>query len=433
MNQSEQSIKAISRDRLFLFLPGFYLPLIVLGILTLGFWLFKWDMGFQSMFYHPTEGWYLANILPFKLVYHYGNYPALLLALAGLLALILSYSKMKMLKWRKVGLFLTLVMVVGPGIIVNTILKDQWGRPRPRNVIEFGGENQYEYPLQIDTSSKGKSFPCGHATMGYYFFSVGLLISYRRRLIKLLAILFATVYGSLIGLARIAQGGHFLSDVIWAGVLIYVISFALYRLLKMHRSIWYEPLTGRKGGLNRIQKIGLYTLIPLIVIGVLLATPYAQKQSIELGTNAYFLEMSLVDTALELTPGDQDLLTAESNGFGAPGSKVRYRLKTNSQDGALKITQQKKGFFTELERKVLLSYTDRFKGMKLTLENCQTDMILSPRKIESDTLKESPILNSDGIRIDQSDADVRVVRGLKLTNGASRLHIIVKGGTLNIK
>ncbi len=433
MNQSEQTIKAISRDRLFLFLPGFYIPLVALGFVTLGFWLFRWDISFQSMFYRPAEGWYLANLLPFKLVYHYGNYPALILALAGLLAMIFSFSKRKMLKWRKVGLYLTIVMVLGPGIVVNTILKDQWGRPRPRNVIEFGGENRYEYPLQIDTSSKGKSFPCGHATMGYYFFSLGLLISRRRRIIKLLTVTFAILYGSLIGLARIAQGGHFLSDVIWAGILIYVISFAVYRLMKMHVSIWYEPHAVTKFGLNRIQKIGLYTLIPLIVFGVLLATPYAKKQTIDLGDDVYYLEMSLSDTALEITPGDQDLLTAESNGFGAPWSKVRYRLKTSSQNQVQKISQQQRGFFTELEKKVLISFTDHIHGIKLTLENCQTDMLLSVRNNEADIKHPASDLISNGISIVTSNADVSVAKGILLTEGASRVQIIVKGGKLNIK
>ena len=36
-------------------------------------------------------------------------------------------------------LCLTLSLIVGPGILVNLILKDHWGRPRPVHVTMFGG------------------------------------------------------------------------------------------------------------------------------------------------------------------------------------------------------------------------------------------------------------------------------------------------------
>ncbi|HCX59124.1 MAG TPA: PAP2 family protein, partial [Candidatus Cloacimonas sp.] len=65
---------------------------------------------------------------------------------------------------RKLYLFLVLAMIIGPGIIVNSALKENWGRPRPRDVEQFGGRYAYEAPLEIDLSSPGKSFPCGHAT-----------------------------------------------------------------------------------------------------------------------------------------------------------------------------------------------------------------------------------------------------------------------------
>ena len=39
----------------------------------------------------------------------------------------------------KAWLFLFLGLLVGPGLVVNGILKDHWGRARPAEIIEFGG------------------------------------------------------------------------------------------------------------------------------------------------------------------------------------------------------------------------------------------------------------------------------------------------------
>lgn len=48
------------------------------------------------------------------------------------------------------------------------------------------------------------------------------------------------VYGTLMGMSRMARGAHFASDVIWAGGIIYYTGMALYFLLGMHVSIWWE-------------------------------------------------------------------------------------------------------------------------------------------------------------------------------------------------
>ena len=37
-------------------------------------------------------------------------------------------------------LFLTTTLALAPGLVTNIILKDNWSRPRPIDVIQFGGE-----------------------------------------------------------------------------------------------------------------------------------------------------------------------------------------------------------------------------------------------------------------------------------------------------
>jgi membrane-associated PAP2 superfamily phosphatase len=179
------------------------------------------DMKLQSLFFQDGV-WTHKNDEPWQFLYDYGNIPALILSISGFLLLLASYYVKKYIPYRKVALYLIVVMVVGPGLITNSILKDQWGRPRPRNIVEFNGKYEFEPVLTIDVESKGKSFPCGHATMGFYFFALYFLLISKRRKLAFFFFWVAILYGGIIGLARIVQGGHFLSDVIWAGIVVFL-------------------------------------------------------------------------------------------------------------------------------------------------------------------------------------------------------------------
>ena len=109
-----------------------------------------------------------------------------------------------------------LCFLIGPLIVTNLGLKDHWGRARPRDVIEFGGSKAYTPPFPAANQCEYNcSFVSGEASSVYVvFFAAAFLFgSYARRLVAL-----GVVMGSLTGLVRMAQGGHFLSDVLYAGV-----------------------------------------------------------------------------------------------------------------------------------------------------------------------------------------------------------------------
>ena len=40
-------------------------------------------------------------------------------------------------------LFLVTTLALGPGLVTNVILKDHWGRPRPIDVTQFGGNEHF--------------------------------------------------------------------------------------------------------------------------------------------------------------------------------------------------------------------------------------------------------------------------------------------------
>ena len=110
--------------------------------------------------------------------------------------------------------------------MVNTLLKDNWGRPRPSTIVEFSGPNHYVPPLlPSDQCPENCSFPSGHAALGFWLVAFAFLAPPRRRRPAMVA---ALVFGGLVGLVRIAQGGHFLSDVIFSGVIVVGLTRWLY-------------------------------------------------------------------------------------------------------------------------------------------------------------------------------------------------------------
>ncbi|MDD2332012.1 MAG: phosphatase PAP2 family protein [Candidatus Cloacimonetes bacterium] len=350
------------------------MPLLLLTFGTTLFQLTDLDLALQRSFFDSRQAWHLGELAIFKLVYHYGNIPALLIAVASLLLFALSYSRQRFLKYRKMGLYLTLCMLLGPGLLVNSILKENWGRPRPRELIEFGGKYEYEKPLTIDKESSGKSFPCGHATMGFYFFALYFLLrgkNDRRKLLYAhLFLILGLFYGTWIGIARMAQGGHFASDVLWAGALIYLSSFLIHRALGMQMSPYYQSRTADKPKLKLWQKLIFSLIAVLLIIGVLLATPYRSEKDFPITYRAPIgmvtpLKLNLESGDLVVTAGTQPaILKTTHNGHGFPGSKLKTRHRAEAADSKIhnSFSQNRKGFFTELvsQNKLFLSANSSF-------------------------------------------------------------------------
>ncbi len=208
--------------RIALFLAAF---LIVCGGTVL---LPTIDLWASGLFYEPRHGFFLAHWRPFEVVR--GAIPVLtaLIALAGL-ALVAAGPR---IPWRgldrRAGAFLVLALLLGPGLVVNVIFKDHWGRARPEQILEFGGAAHFSRPfVPSDQCASNCSFPAGDPSIGFVLVAAGFLTAGPR--LRRAAIAAAVGLGALIGVVRIAQGGHFLSDVIASGFLVVATTWLLYR------------------------------------------------------------------------------------------------------------------------------------------------------------------------------------------------------------
>jgi len=209
------------------------------------FWFTNADIALENPFYSQDQGWFLGKSNPWNFLYHYGNIPALIMAIVSIFVLIISFLSHKFWPYRKIALFLILLLVIGPGLIVNTVCKNNWGRPRPRQIENFGGKEKFLPVWVKGVSGKGKSFPSGHASIGYFLFSPFFFL---RRNAKRWAVFFlfvGIIYGILMGIGRMVQGGHFASDVVWAGGLTYLTGLTLYYIFRFDKEIWWKQKTHR--------------------------------------------------------------------------------------------------------------------------------------------------------------------------------------------
>ena len=156
----------------------------------------------QAIYLVFARFWVLAVIL-------------LALLLAGLLPFVRAHWPRFPYR-RKALLYLLTALVLGPGLIVNTVFKDHWGRPRPVHLTQFGGSATFTPVLAYSTQcAKNCSFPSGHAGAAFFPMAGYWLTRQRRWLVLGISL------GVLVGYVRMAMGAHFLSDIVFSGLIVH--------------------------------------------------------------------------------------------------------------------------------------------------------------------------------------------------------------------
>jgi len=126
-------------------------------------------------------------------------------------------------------LLLWVSQIIGVLIFVNLILKNLWGRARPNEVLQLGGKETFSPWYEItDACGSNCSFVSGDASVG---FSIIILYLITKKVIFLYA---SIVAGFVLGLIRIMAGGHFLSDIFFAGFFIVILNIILFELYKKY-------------------------------------------------------------------------------------------------------------------------------------------------------------------------------------------------------
>jgi lipid A 4'-phosphatase len=219
--------------------PTLWIPLVILLGATLFFRLSSADLALSRLFSpeHSVKSlwWPLGFEEPWTGLYHYGVAPALILGASGLVVWLGSWFWSKLRPYRDAGLFLALMLALGPGLLINGILKPLWGRPRPYNTVPFGGEDAFLPVLSMGEQPSNLSFPSGHASMGFYLMAPAFVLYRRRPRWAAFFLLIGLAGGTLMGVTRIVAGSHFASDVLWAAGVVYFTGLGLAALFDFGR------------------------------------------------------------------------------------------------------------------------------------------------------------------------------------------------------
>lgn len=124
-------------------------------------------------------------------------------------------------------IYVAAVVGLGLGLVSNNILKDHFGRPRPMQTTEFGGEARYQPPvLPAKGCDSNCSFVSGDAAAGFVLIALPIAFAAGRRRRALMKA--AIGFGVAVGLLRMMNGSHYFFDVVYAGLINVAIAAALY-------------------------------------------------------------------------------------------------------------------------------------------------------------------------------------------------------------
>ncbi len=338
--------------------------LILLALLgTLPFWFSDLDLRLAALFYHPgaDDPWFESREPLWLFLYQIAPLLIGLLTLGSLAVIAAGSVWPAAQRRRRAAIFLLAVVLIGPGLMVNILLKDHMGRPRPHQTVELGGTQVYLPPLALGEAGKGKSFPCGHSSAGFVFGAFFLIWRHRRPRLAVLSLVASVALGLLLGISRMAAGDHFVSDVIWSAVIVGGVALLLAPMIL--RDDVAAPLTASSPRPARRHPVALmltYGLTAvLLVFGMLLATPMSENSTQLILSSSHpprTLRLIADDAQITLIWHDQPEPAAKiflkARGFGLPGNRVLDHQAV--EDGALTYRIVHQGLFSEKDTTLLV-------------------------------------------------------------------------------
>jgi lipid A 4'-phosphatase len=208
---------------------------ILIGVLLVSVFFLAFpglDIWFSRLFRDPDTGFFPMTRLPaFMGLRSFGEILVWLTVLVLIIGTLikLALPERPSLIPPRATLFLITTLVLGPGLIVNLVFKNHWGRPRPVSVDTFGGDLPFVGVWQMsDHCTRNCSFVSGEASVAMWLLAIAIVLPlpWRRWAIRVLLVLVI-----LLSFNRVAFGGHFLSDVLLAwGITLLVIAIA-HRLI----------------------------------------------------------------------------------------------------------------------------------------------------------------------------------------------------------
>jgi len=129
----------------------------------------------------------------------------------------------------RAAVLMVATLALAPGLVANVLLKSHWGRPRPIDIVEFGGDQHFVpwWDPRGDCPDNC-SFVAGEPSGAFWTLAPAALVPPAWRA---LATAGALAFGATLGLVRMAGGGHFFTDVVFSGIFTFLIIWLMHGLM----------------------------------------------------------------------------------------------------------------------------------------------------------------------------------------------------------
>ncbi len=187
------------------------------------------DLGVSELFYRVNDGFFLKHQEPFDFLYHEVKWFVIVPVVALLVLLVyqlISAKRLPTLNPKAIAFLLTF-LIIGPGLVTNSILKENSTRSRPVQIHHFDPQSHKHFTPYYSLKGECKSncsFVSGHLAAAAFYLAFAYL--FHSRLLFALSLGFVV----LMGVTRVVQGAHFLSDVIFSFIINLIILKLIYYL-----------------------------------------------------------------------------------------------------------------------------------------------------------------------------------------------------------
>jgi lipid A 4'-phosphatase len=217
---------------------GAFIALVVAAVIGVVFGLFpQLDIAITRLFYQGGRGFGFSTDTTLMLVRDVSMLIVGLLVAPAAAALVakLVQPAHRMLIPGRATIYLLITVLLGPLLTANIVLKDSWGRPRPRDTVEFGGKATF-VPWWDPRGScpDNCSFVAGEASGAFWTLAPASLAPPQWRPLAYGA---ALAFGATIGFLRIGFGAHFVTDVVFAGAITFLIIWLVHGVLYRWRAV----------------------------------------------------------------------------------------------------------------------------------------------------------------------------------------------------
>jgi membrane-associated PAP2 superfamily phosphatase len=192
----------------------------------------KLDLELAGLFFDPIVRGFWASIDPVMMgLRDLARLIVTLLVAPAIVAILgkLVLPRRPMLMPGRAAVLMIVTLALAPGLLANIVLKQHWGRPRPVDVTEFGGQQHFVpwWDPRGDCPDNC-SFVAGEPSGAFWTLAPAALLPPAWRAPASAA---ALAFGAGIGLVRMAGGGHFFTDVVFAGFFTFLIIWLTHGLI----------------------------------------------------------------------------------------------------------------------------------------------------------------------------------------------------------